>query len=213
VSSRYVSPDSTSIERAWPIGNRGASAFVRRFNVLPETRVPILRNDRGGLYLIEARWGFVPPWWKQPTPPRGCIDAKAEDAADKPMWRHAYRSERCLIPADGWYAWAGPRQPHFIFRPEGPVCFAGLMSLWKLDGQLPLITCAILTRAASTALSHIHPRMPVVLPSALFADWLDPKVAEPDPLIAQAIDEFSHYPVTPDLAEARHDEEALVLPL
>ena len=47
------------------------------------------------------------------------------------------------------------RQPHFVFRPEGPVCFAGLMSLWKLEGQLPVINCAILTREAPAPLSAI----------------------------------------------------------
>jgi putative SOS response-associated peptidase YedK len=225
--SRYVSPDTASIEHAWRIGNSGATSFARRFNVLPDTRIPVLRADPARrLFLLDARWGFVPPWWKQATPPTGCFNARAEEAAHKPMWRHSYRTERCLIPADGWYEWSGVervdaktgevqsrRQPHFIFRPEGPVCFAGLMSLWKLNAQLPVITCAILTRTASTSLSHIHARMPVVLPPPLFEDWLHPDLQEPDALIGQAMSEFSQYPVSAELNNAKHDAQELVNPI
>jgi putative SOS response-associated peptidase YedK len=63
-----------------------------------------------------------------------------------------------------------------VFRPEGPLCFAGLMSLWKLEGQLPVINCAVLTREAPVPLSTIHPRIPLVLPPAAFENWLNPNL-------------------------------------
>src|SRR6185503_7216989 len=100
VCDRYVSPNSGSIEQAWSLGRRGFDAFDRRFNVLPGTRVPVLRGERGGLVLMEARWGFIPRWWSQKRPPDNCYTARVEEAAAKPMWRDAYRTERCLVPAD-----------------------------------------------------------------------------------------------------------------
>jgi putative SOS response-associated peptidase YedK len=226
---RYVSPDSESIERAWSLARGALDAFARRFNVLPGTRVPVLRGERGGLFVMQARWGFIPRWWTQTKPPGNCHSARVEDAATKPMWRDSYRTERCLIPADGWYEWSGVervdaktgevsshRQPHFVFLPEGPVCFAGLMSLWKRDGQLPVINCAILTREAPAPLSGIHPRIPLVLPPAAFKDWLNPNLRSPgelDAVIASAVDQFSHYPVSPQLTVASHDDAEFVKPI
>jgi putative SOS response-associated peptidase YedK len=226
---RYVVPDSATIERAWPIARTADARFDRRFNVAPESHVPVLRAGGGALALMRARWGFVPPWWKQPKPPVGCFVVRAEEAAAKQMWRDAYRHERCLIPADGWYEWSGvervdphrgqtrsSRQPHFVFHHDGAVCFAGVMSLWKLEGQLPLLTCAVLTRAATGSLAMLHRRMPVVLPEALYAAWLDPRLRQPDDIaavIAHSMTEFSHYPVSSRLNDATHDDEELVRPV
>ena len=226
---RYVSPSSESIEQAWSLGRRSCDAFDRRFNVLPGTRVPVLRGDRGGLFLMQARWGFVPRWWSQKKPPEHCHTARVEDAAAKPMWRDSYRTERCLIPVDGWYEWSGVervdaktgevrslRRPHFMFRPEGPVCVGGLMSLWKLEGQLPVINCAILTREAPTPLREIHPRIPLVLPPAAFKSWLNPNLRSADELaavIAGSLEQFSHYPVNPALTGASHDDVDFVKPM
>jgi putative SOS response-associated peptidase YedK len=191
--------------------------------------VPVLRRDAdNALVLIRARWGFIPPWWNQSKPPEHCFSTRCEDASSKPMWQPAYRSARCVIPADGWYEWSGAervgpdptkaqdkRQPHFLFRTDGPVGFAGLISLWKLPGHLPLITCAILTRAASPSVARIHPRMPVVLPHEALAHWLDPgrrTPAEISPILARSITDFSHYPVSKRLNNATEDDEALVKP-
>jgi|SRR6185503_6661090 len=226
---RYVSPDSETIERAWNLGQPAAATFERRYNVMPGAQVPVLRGEHGALFLMHARWGFIPRWWTQKKPPGNCYTARAEDAATKPMWRDAYRTERCLVPADGWYGWSGVervdaktgevrshRQPHFVFRPEGPVCFAGLMSLWKLEGRLPVIACAILTREAPAALSPVHPRMPLVLPPAAFRDWLDPNRRSADEMaavIAAAIDQFTHYAVSAELTRATHEDAQFVKPI
>jgi putative SOS response-associated peptidase YedK len=227
---RYVSPDSETIAHVWSIQQAAYDAFPRCFNVRPGITVPVLRGDpKAALILIQARWGFIPSWWNQSKPPEQFVSVRGEDAASKPMWQPAYRSARCVIPADGWYEWTGmervgyepaksedTRQPHFVFRTEGPVGFAGLMSLWKLPGQLPVITCAILTCAASPSIARIHPHMPVVLPLEMHSDWLDPRrrtPAEINPILAQSIKDFSHYPVSKRLTNATENDEALAKPI
>ena len=225
---RYVSPDTAAIERAWQIGRSTGNPFARRFNVAPTMSVPVLRGGSSGeLVLIEARWGFIPPWWKQPKPPTNCFNARSEEVAAKPMWRDAYSQARCLVPAEGWYEWSGAdridtetgevknyRQPHFIFRRDRrPLCFAGLMSLWKVDGQVPRITCAILTRAAGDSLREIHDRMPVVLPEESFKAWLDPALRVPadlNRLLESAEAGFERHKVSPRLNSAKADDESLI---
>ncbi len=88
------------------IDGRGPYPLARRFNVAPTTTVPLMiQAEDGTLTLYGARWGLVPFWWKQPEPPALTFNARSEEAAAKPMWRHAYRNTRCLMPAEGWYEW------------------------------------------------------------------------------------------------------------
>jgi putative SOS response-associated peptidase YedK len=219
VCGRYVSPDIAAIERAWHVGRGNSNPFGRRFNVLPTTNIPIIRAnaESGALELAEARWGLIPAWWKQDKPPSYSINARAEEAAAKPMWRDAYRRSRCLIPAEGWYEWqkvGGAKQPHFIFRRDRrPVCFAALMAQWLDEAQRPLLSCAILTRDASPSLAEVHDRMPVVLPDELLVRWARPDVQKPEEvagMVKLAQTEFEHYAVSARLNSAKDDRPEMI---
>src|SRR5258707_7530441 len=175
---RYVSPETAAIEREWHIGRRSGTVFARRYIVAPTMMVQIIRSaEASELELSDARWGFMPAWWKQAKPPARCYNAISEQAAIKTMWRDAYRSARCLIPALGWYEWKAQqqrKQPYYVFPDtERPIAFAGLMSLWTAPGKAPLLTCAIMTRPASPSIAAVHDRMPVVLRASAHAAWLD----------------------------------------
>jgi len=49
-------------------------------------------------------------------------NARSESIHEKPTFRHAFRTSRCLIPATGYYEWAtslgkyAPKQPFYISR-------------------------------------------------------------------------------------------------
>jgi putative SOS response-associated peptidase YedK len=203
---RYVSPDVAEIERLFGVVRSPGLSFPRHFNVAPTTDVPIIRRGRE---LVIARWGLVPYWWSRPKPPASCFNARAEDVATKPMWRDAYRESRCLVPALGWYEWQrvpGGKRPHYVYRRDGsPVCFAGLLSKWREPGKEPRLTCAILTRPASTSLAAIHERMPLVLPPDALEAWLHASIDadEVGPV------ELAHHPVSPRVNTANEDDEAL----
>ena len=145
----------------------------------PQVRVGYLHED--GAVATTARWWFVPHWhkgeagdWKATT-----FNAKVETAREKPTFRIAWTSGRCIIPAIGYYEWTGSKgkkQPWFI-RPETNTdlfFFAGLMS------RLPngLRTCTILTRAADPEITALHPRMPIILRQAQCRDWLTAAVSD-----------------------------------
>jgi putative SOS response-associated peptidase YedK len=194
--------------------------------------VQVLLRDRESLNfkLAEARWGFVPGWWKQPKPPSSSHNARTEEAADKPMWRYSYTRARCLIPAVGWYEWQevelpDPRtgeikaanQPHFIRRGDGRlVVLAGLMSIWYPNRDTSLLTCAVLTRDAAPSVADVHDRMPAVMPRELVADWLNPDIQRPEDVTAmlQQVDtDFVHWLVTRRLNAAKTDEDEFILPI
>ncbi len=213
---RFVSREQAAIEREYNI--RVRQPFERVYNAAPRMELPVIRQPAGSKALgaaadddtdgareaVAMRWGLVPSWWSQPTPPTSTINARSEEAAAKPMWRHAVRHTRALVPALGWYEWraeAGAKQPYFIHAADmAGVCFAGLCSTHRDSAGTERHSFAILTRAASAQLTPVHNRMPVVLAPALFDEWLAPWKSEHSAqlaaFVARALDDFEYYPVS-----------------
>jgi putative SOS response-associated peptidase YedK len=166
----YVYPSKPiSVDGAAPPAETG-------YNIAPTQRISLLYPEaEGQLVATSARWWFVPPWhkgdvkdWKATT-----FNAKVETAWEKPTFRGAWKSGRCLVLATGYYEWSGPKtdkQPHRIYVEQNqPVMlFAGLQAQ-RTDGMR---TCTILTREALPEISNIHARMPVVLNSDEAERWL-----------------------------------------
>ena len=227
---RYVAPDTAAIERAWHIGRRSGNQLGIRYNVAPTMPIQILRGNPATreLELVEARWGFIPSWWKQPKPPASSHNARSEEAAGKPMWKFSYSKARCLVPAVGWYEWRAAqrpddtgelkpyKQPHYIFRADRRLaCFGGLMSLTVKDGAKQ-VSVAILTREAAPSVADVHDRMPVVIQDNVFSRWLDPEVQQPAEIammVRNAAGDFEHHPVTTRLNAAKTDEPEFANPI
>jgi putative SOS response-associated peptidase YedK len=116
--------------------------------------------------LVPMRWGLVPSWRKKTakeTP--STFNARAETVAEKPMFRSAFKRNRCLIPASGYYEWQKTptgKQPYYYTARDGsPLTIAGLWDEWKdIETGEPLKSC-------------IHDRMPVLLQPNNFDRWLD----------------------------------------
>ena len=198
-----------------------------RYNVAPGQQVAAVRAEDGERSLVMMRWGLIPSWAKEPGIGYRLINARSETARTKPSFRSAWRSRRCLIPADGFYEWTGEkkaRQPWLITMKEGGVfCFAGLWERWRvpagpeLTGSLAdlregdaLETCTILTTAANAVVSRVHHRMPVILPFESCEPWLagaDMSLGPSPP------DTMTLHPVSPLVNRATHDDPRCVEPL
>jgi putative SOS response-associated peptidase YedK len=51
------------------------------------------------------RWGLIPHFAEDPAIGIRLINARAETAAVLPAFRSAFRSRRCIVPADTFYEW------------------------------------------------------------------------------------------------------------
>jgi len=145
---------------------------VPNYNVCPTNRIHMIRAD-GARRLGAARWGFIPHWYKKPNDGPLLINARAETLAEKPAFRAAARSQRCLIPASGFYEWSkganGARLPWYITRADQqPMAFAGIWQDWGDLGP----TCAIVTSQAAPDIAAIHHRVPVILDPDDWPLWL-----------------------------------------
>jgi putative SOS response-associated peptidase YedK len=181
----------------------GTPNLAPRYNIAPSQHVAAVRGDAGGKrQLAPLRWGLIPSWAKDRAIGDRLINARAETLAEKPAFRGAFRSRRCLIAADGFYEWqkVGPRkQPWFIaFRDRRLFAFAGLWERWSGGGEEPVESCTIVTTTPNELLAPLHDRMPVILDLADFAAWLDPSNRDPErlagllrPYRAEAMEAYS----------------------
>ena len=228
---RYVSPEEAEIERFWKLSHaQRANPLGGRFNVSPASLVPmLLLGETGALELVGARWGLIPFWWKDAKPPRLTFNARSEEAATKPMWRHPAAKSRCLLPAVGWYEWkevervdpktgevTKAKQPYFIQRQDGQlIAFAGLMSRRTVDDSSEF-TCSILTQDAVGLAAEVHTRMPIALPNDAEGAWLDPTLTDAVQAIelarSRATAEFVYHAVSPRVNNARNEGADLIEP-
>jgi putative SOS response-associated peptidase YedK len=148
-----------------------------RFNAAPSQRLPVVGQGADGhRAFVVARWGLVPSWVKDVTGLKQPINAKAETAAIKPIFRHAFRESRVLVPADAFYEWktvAGKKQPYLIrMRDQSPFGMAGLLEHWQ-GPEGDVTSFAILTTESNPLMAEIHDRMPAIIQPEAYAAWLD----------------------------------------
>jgi putative SOS response-associated peptidase YedK len=159
----HAHPDIVALQ----FGLEVVPAFETRYNIAPTLPVLIIRKEGAST----ARWGLVPHWAKDPSMGARMNNARAETVAEKPAFRDAYRSRRCLIPASGFYEWKsefGLRQPYYVHPAEGELfAFAGLWEQWR-----DLQTCTIITTGANQKMAPIHDRMPVIVARTDYGAWL-----------------------------------------
>ncbi len=193
-----------------------------RYNVAPTQDVAAVRVGTGGWReLVALHWGLLPAWVGDRAAASRMINARAETVAEKPAFRAAFRSRRCLIVADGFYEWrrlGARKQPHFIGFADGrPFGFAGLWERWPGEGSGPVESCAIVTTAANEVVAPVHDRMPVIIDPGEFQLWLDPEVRDPEalrPLLRpHAGAGMRAYPVSEVVNSPRNDVPACREPL
>src|SRR5260370_9058258 len=111
-----------------------AGLYRPRYNAAPSDLHFVVREADGVRRLQPARWGFTGAGGQL------LINARGETAAVRPRFREAVAHARCIVPADGFYEWTGPKQDRrplwFHLRAQGGsglFFFAGLFD--AAEGQ------------------------------------------------------------------------------
>lgn len=184
--------------------------------------------------LTPLRWGLVPSWAKDLSGGARMINARVETVAEKPAFKKAFATRRCLLPADGYYEWYAtaqrdargkPRkQPFFIHRSDdAPLAMAGIFEFWRDrtkgddDPARWIASCSIITTTATDAVGHLHDRMPMVIPRGAWGAWLDPAMTDPDAalelLAVTEAELLEAYAVSTAVGNVRNNGPELVAPL
>jgi len=154
--------------------------WVPRYNVAPGQDIVAVRQcaTEPRRSFSRVRWGLIPSWAKEPSIGYKMLNARAESVAERPAFREPLRSQRCLIPADGFFEWRreGKQKLPFCFTPTGEqvFAFAGLWDRWRTPKGEVIESCTIITTAPNSLMQDVHDRMPVILPPEEYDLWLDP---------------------------------------
>jgi putative SOS response-associated peptidase YedK len=145
--------------------------------------LPVISNEDPSKIQLFS-WGLIPFWAKDEGAARKIreqtLNAKAETLSVKPSFRHAIKTKRCLVPADGFYEWQHVKNktyPFYIRLKGHPLfAFAGIWDAWENNKtNETLKTFSIITTQANPLLAVIHntkKRMPVILRPEDERRWL-----------------------------------------
>lgn len=189
--------------------------FRPHYNAAPFQLHPVVQAlPDGGREIAPAKWGLIPSWSKPDSKLPKPINAQAETAALKPMFRHAFRKSRVLVPADAFYEWkvvAGRKQPMLIrLRSGEPMGLAGLLE-YSPEG---IGTFTILTVPPNEMMREIHNRMPAIVWPRDYGHWLDPALTDVEKihtmLAPYASEQMEAWPISTRVNNVRNEGAELL---
>ena len=195
------------------------------WNIKPTQDIYIIKNDE----IKIASWGLIAPWSKNShdalRSQSQAINARSESVHEKPTFRSAFRNNRCLIPASGYYEWATAlgryktKQPVFISRDDNKLlAFTGIFDRWMSpEGEIK-DSVAIITRDAVGDLAKLHNRMPLFLPRDRWGAWMDSNLTDVEYVLSlmnipKPNDHLRYWPVKPLVNSIRNNGAELVEPV
>lgn len=144
--------------------------------IFPTDAVLVFARHSGKTGFLTMSWGF-PRWGGKGV----VFNARAETAAQKPMFREHLFTRPVAVPTTGFYEWKpglGARaRDKYLFREPGrdALYLAGFAGSFPInDGQVP-DRFVLLTTVANEAVAPYHNRMPVLLREDELDTWISGK--------------------------------------
>ena len=187
------------------------------YNAAPTQFLPVIAMDQPS-HLQMFQWGLSAPWENFAGESAPVINARSESLREKKMFNSLLDTQRCIIPADGFFEWekAGRiKQPwRFQLKNEDLFAFAGLFNQTReTDGSLRF-SFSIITTRANSLLDGIHNRMPVILDRESHKKWFSETnwnkledILQPYPAI-----NMNRFKVSPKVNSAAVNLPELILP-
>jgi putative SOS response-associated peptidase YedK len=162
------------------------------------------------------KWGLIPSWVKEVKTSYKMINGRAETILEKVSFRKPFSSQRCLVPANGFYEWQrenGKQAYYFSLRNQQIMSFAGLFDIWRGAENEPVYSFTILTVSANKLMKPIHDRMPVILKKELEEKWLDNN--QPAEELIKMLKPYQEadlikYPVSREVNQVVNNDEGLI---
>lgn len=189
------------------------------YNAAPTQLLPVITNTSpAGVSLFY--WGLPPSWAKNKTLSEKVVNLKMESLVEKPSLRKVMLRRRCIIPADGFYAWkkSGKKTliPYrFVVETGSPFAFAGIWEDFEDHDGTESSTFIIITTTADDNVKSVTDRMPLILSRESEKIWLSGSEDESRlvGLLDRANDvKLSAYTVSPRISTATEDTPSLIAP-
>ncbi len=232
---RYVTISKLkAVEKRFNVTTPQPDLYAPNTNVSLGDFAPVITNKNPDQVHF-FQFGFSPTWAKKQM---YLFNARAEGdhnktndvrytgakgIINKPVFRQAIRSQRCLVVADAFFE--GPQKeklskPYVVYMRKGvrPFAFAGLWDVWQNPETGDEInTFAIVTTVSNSVTQKIgHHRSPVILHPEDELAWLSNDLPLQD--VTQLLQPFpgsemNAYPVSPALKSPKANGTGLLKPV
>ena len=145
--------------------------------IFPTQTAPVLALEEGRSSPFLMNWGFPRPG-RAPSAGGCIINARAETATEKNLFRASLQSRRCVVPSTGFYEWKSgenkkKKDKYLLYMQDSPNLYmAGFYNLFPDDQGSLQPAYVIITTAAKEWVSPIHDRMPLILDEKNYTEWL-----------------------------------------
>ncbi len=195
------------------------TAHSAKYNGAPSQLFPVITSEspQGFSYFY---WGMAPAWTKNKTLAERIINTQAEQIAEKAMLKKTLKKNRCLIPADGFYAWKKVGKKTFVpwrfVLPNKEVfSIAGLWEEYDDEQGDSFHTFTMITTPAEGMVLSVTERMPLILSKEAEAIWLKKESDEAELLALISSSKnpvMDGFTVSPQLNSIQYDKPSLILP-
>jgi putative SOS response-associated peptidase YedK len=190
--------------------------FAANYNISPGSMAPVItRNSPNSVKLM--KWGLIPKWSKEFKMTFKTFNARLEGLTSSRLFSPLLKTNRCLIPANGFYEWTenDGKVPHYIHtQDQTTFSFAGLYDIWQDAEEKKFYSYTIITTTANSFMKSIHHRMPVILQKEAEEVWLDQLNNSPSTAIKslQQYDasQMNEYVVSTKVNSSRHNSPELI---
>ena len=138
-----------------------AAETLSQGEITPGCKMPVLLPSENGPTPELLVWGFR-------TSKSLIINARAETAAEKPLFSESVRYRRCVVPSTGFYEWDSDKRKYYFTMSDASILY--MAGIFDVRNNVPRY--CILTTAANGSMLDVHDRMPLVLEKPQVEAWL-----------------------------------------
>ncbi|MBC2397658.1 putative SOS response-associated peptidase YedK [Clostridium tetanomorphum] len=142
--------------------------------IFPSDLTPVITTDEKIKFL---KWGFISKGNNKLV-----INARSESISEKPLFKKALYTNRCVLPANCFYEWKGEKGKKQKYRisvkGESIFSMAGIYDRFVDSKGLEYEGFVIITTEANYEMSSLHHRMPVIFKIGEEKSWLSEDIKE-----------------------------------
>lgn len=193
--------------------------YKERYNASPTQLLPVITAE-------DAR-GLSTFYWGRPESMSGnkplsekIINTRVENLLERPALASSLLKRRCIIPADGFYAWkkTGKKTsiPYRFVTDSSLFSMAGVWEEFETENGETVHTFSVITTLANELVGGVTDRMPVILDEKSEALWLSETndiVLLMGQLVTYPAEKMNLYTVSPRIADSKFDAPSLIQPM
>jgi len=184
MSSQYTLYEINKISQVFAPEADVPKGVKPHYNITPTQLSPVITFKDGARAIEKMKWGFIPVGAKDTNSVfrYKTYNARAEMVFSKPTWSKVIRSQRCLVPANGFYEYKNSetgKHPYYIQLSDQSIfAFAGVYSSWIDASGMKYGMFSIITIDSDTDNDAIPSRLPVIVKPEDYDTWLNPEITD-----------------------------------